>query len=105
MSGNHWLYLKFKGSATGKLLDLNWFQFEQGTSVTQRLQNGTMAAGTSRFFMYNSISRSGSAINRYGPGAVVYDLKGIVVSSGRNGTPVNGKTVGELRKGVYIIRK
>lgn len=106
VSGNHWLYLKFKGSATGKLLDLNWFRFEQGTSVAQRLQNRTIAAGGSRIFMYNGISRSGSTVNRYGgPGAVVYNLKGKVISSGHNGTPVNGKNIGGLRKGVYIIRK
>jgi hypothetical protein len=41
VSGNHSLYLKFKGTATGKLFDFNWFDFVAGaSSITAKTTKG-----------------------------------------------------------------
>jgi len=103
VSGRHTLYLKFKGDATGKLFDLNWFNFVKGTSV-QGARAASRAAHGSRIVVGNGLSQSTllSASQKTGAFSTVYDLSGKVVASSKDNV---SKARSRQYRGIYIVQQ
>jgi glucosylceramidase len=104
VAGIRTLYLKFKGTATGNLFDLNWFDFSSGTS-TLRTQRSAMEGNHPRIALYNGAAISRPGVMGKKPGAFsVYALSGkLVFRAPAGNAAMSGVVKTNLKKGVYII--
>lgn len=105
ISGNHELYLKFKGAATGMLFDLNWFQFEAGTATKLPATSTKMSSPGSPMVMCNGAALP-SAGAHLGAITAVYDLHGKVVytASSPSHASLPSGIRKKLQRGVYILK-
>jgi len=107
LSGKHVLYLKFKGTGTSNLFNLNWFDFVQGSSVLNTNQKSQASAGNNlRLVVYNGSTLSLPVdANKKSGSVVVYDLSGKQVYSAQiDGKVKNTITCPGLRRGIYIVK-
>lgn len=103
VSGKHTLYLKFKGTGTGNLMNLNWFDFILGTSSVRTTSQSISAQAKNRLqkVVYNGSALSIPAKS----GSVgVYDLSGKLVYSTHTNGQAKAITNSGLRRGIYIVK-
>jgi hypothetical protein len=105
VSGKHTLYLKFKGTGTGNLFSLNWFDFTGTSTVMPGMQAAAVAANYPRLLLSSGSAKPLSGVAGRTGTFAIYDLTGKRVCSVQS----NGKAKGRisnsvLRTGVYIVK-
>jgi hypothetical protein len=106
VSGNHALYLKFKGTGTGNLFDFNWFDFKPGLSTVRMAQQSMSAKNRSNIAVFNGLTMTiPDLAAKRNNGFSVYSLSGELVCHAQNGMDAMAriKNAG-LRNGIYIVK-
>jgi hypothetical protein len=106
VSGKHALYLKFKGTGTGNLFSLNWFDFIPGASAVRTAQQSVSAQNRARIVMCNGLTLPiPSAASKRNGAIAVYDLSGkLVYHAQSGGNAMSRISNSTLRAGIYIIK-
>jgi glucosylceramidase len=105
ISGKHTLYLKFKGTGTGNLFSLNWFDFTPGTASLQTAQQSASAGNYPRIAICNGLTMPIPRAAGKKPGVIaIYNLSGKLVYSVQSGGNTMNRISTGLSKGIYIIR-